>query len=165
MKQAKFILFILFVFCFSDLHSQNVFYETLKSMNKNLKYDIAIKNFIPVDSFDISNLKIKISEKEIKKCFSSKGYYLVKVGDYIEDSAFYNQAMEVFNKIKQNLQKQNSGNFVKIDANCQNYLSIYSDAKKCEEIFNTHMRNSIYIEISKSKKPIYRLSRRRDCYL
>jgi hypothetical protein len=132
-------------------------------MTKNLKYNLISKKFISIDSFDVNNLNFKIPNKEQRNYFESNSYYLVKIGYYIEDTAFLNKTMRVFNEIKTNFQKLKNKRIVKIDANCQNYLNVYSDVKKFEEISNTRLTNSIFIEVAKFKEPVYRLSRGKNC--
>jgi hypothetical protein len=162
---------LIFIFlCVLDVkgYSQRTFTINLIEELDKLKPNVYFINFIPIDSIVNGEMKINENfEKELiklRKSLRKDYYYSLKIGFHSVDSNRKQITLNAFTEVKKYLTLIKSKKVVKIDHNCENALSIYSEASEYEEVSQKPLSDTILITIYKSKRKIERLNHRKHCY-
>jgi hypothetical protein len=162
------ILFGFSIYCI-PVNCQTNNSSKLRENIKSLKSDVTTAYYLSIDSILDSdgNLQtiIKKEFKEINTFFSPNNYYLFKIGYYINDSNYAEKTKMVFENLKKYIKNIKSKKIIKVDANCQDYLGVPSDAKKYEDLTGNKLKNSILIVLYKSNNKIEQRSHKKHCYL
>jgi hypothetical protein len=165
--QKNLIVIFLSVLSFKG-YSQRTFTINLVEELDKLKPNVYFINFIPVDSIVNGEMEINENfEKEVIKLRESLRkdyYYLIKIGFYSIDSNRKQISFNVFTELKKYLTRLKNKRVVKIDYNCENALSIYSEASEYQEVSQKTLSDTILITMYKSKRKIERLNYRKHCY-
>lgn len=157
------------VFQSSIVKAQKTYSINLDSDVQNLKLNIYSDRFIPIDSIADKDGNIFIGIiNELKHLQLSKYeeiHFLLKVGYYIRDTSDEMKCEKVFSNIKDYLAQSKSKTTTLIDINCQDILSLNSEAREYQNSINTLLPNSIYISLYKSNSMIAKMRDRAKCYL